>query len=579
MFCRYCGNQNKDGAMFCVFCGSQLMSGATPQNQMTPGVTPQNHVTPGTAMQNQMMPQMNYSSQGSVRTETKKKKKVLTNRAKNVLLATLGTLTLLVAVLFVFVIISLTKEDKGKGKGPETASSGTEEIENCIASGKYSEAYELLMNDNEMDEETKKNYMDTLYYDSLVASNSSKPKQNGYITDEYTLDSAGWYPSDMNSGGVVLNGDSQHPVLRYTYKNSAGDIKTVYMVYEGGEYREVSEQEALAIASNDQYEINPADSIKNYVESVDAGEAPEIEEPIGDAPVEELQEDAQFEAKEEATTEAPVTPVATPDDADKPEQEEKTYYLVKSTLVYNEDGSKESFAVDYDFDKGEAYLAYSPLQGNLMHPEYPGRRFDQDYSWYFYPYEAVPFISKYCYKIGDGDVMAEEDFTFDDKGKVTQVEVHNYENAMDGESSDNSDIVMKMNGQTLEWKDRKRTITYDSKGHIISERNKLEDNTDDCKIDYSYDADGYLKEYKYTAQGGEFAGREYWDQKAGDDKNRVWKFVSQNKGEEEKTIEYTYCYDENGCCTKRLNADGNVVTEYQYIKVTVAPDGTITVTE
>ncbi|MCR4846581.1 MAG: zinc-ribbon domain-containing protein, partial [Eubacterium sp.] len=34
MFCRYCGNQNKDGAMFCVFCGSQIMSGATPQNQM-----------------------------------------------------------------------------------------------------------------------------------------------------------------------------------------------------------------------------------------------------------------------------------------------------------------------------------------------------------------------------------------------------------------------------------------------------------------------------------------------------------------------------------------------------------------
>jgi hypothetical protein len=159
------------------------------------------------------------------------------------------------------------------------------------------------------------------------------------------------------------------------------------------------------------------------------------------------------------------------------------------------------------------------------------------------------------------------------------VEVHNYENAMDEESSDNSDIVFKMNGQTLEWKDSKRTVTYDSKGHIISERNKLDDNTDDYKIDYSYDADGRLKEYKYTAQGGELAGREYWDQKAGDDKNRVWKVVAQNKGQEEETIEYTYCYDENGCCTKRLNSDGNVVTEYQYIKVTVAPDGTITVTE
>lgn len=552
MFCRSCGNQNKDDALFCVYCGSQ--------------------------MANNMM--YNVPMTQSPVIQEKQKKTGISDKTKTGLLITLGTLTLFVAVLFVLVIISLSKDStKTEGGGEVASDDPKQKIEACIGESKYSEAYDLIMNTEGLDEETKKAYLETVYYDSLVATNSSKPKQSGSITDEYTLESAGWYPSDMQSDGVVLNGDAKHPVLKYTYKNGNGDVKTIYMVYDGKEYKEITEEEALAIANNaGDYDIRNADSVPSYYADTNSGNTAEIEGPVGDLPDPEVSEPEGGVAdglKDDFDPPEPVAeePVATPEDAietDEKKQNEQTYYLVKTILVHNEDGSLESFTNEYDFDKGEVTMSYFVLNADLMHPEYPARDFSSDMSWHFYPNEALPFITRYCYKPGD-KVLAEENLTFDDKGKLTKIETHDLENP-------DSDVSIDVKGTTVEWGNDTRLITYDTKGRIISARQKIDNKTDEYKLDYSYDPSGYLKEFRCMGQSGQITGKEYWDQKAGDDKNRVWKSVNK-VGEEEVASEMTYCYDDNGCCTKRLNSDGNVVTEYTYIKVTVSADGKITVSE
>ena len=105
MFCRSCGNQNKDDALFCVYCGSQ--------------------------MANNMM--YNVPMTQSPVIQEKQKKTGISDKTKTGLLITLGTLTLFVAVLFVLVIISLSKDSAKTEGGDEVASDDPKQkIEACI---------------------------------------------------------------------------------------------------------------------------------------------------------------------------------------------------------------------------------------------------------------------------------------------------------------------------------------------------------------------------------------------------------------------------------------------------------------
>ena len=81
----------------------------------------------------------------------------------------------------------------------------------------------------------------------------------------------------------------------------------------------------------------------------------------------------------------------------------------------------------------------------------------------------------------------------------------------------------------------------------------------------------------YTSEEGMIKGGKTWTYDKTDNK-RIEKTTG-NDGKIDESQNLTFVYDDNDSCIEIHDANDVIVKKYEYIKVTVAPDGTVTTEE